>query len=78
MDSGSVSPAEDVTMGKAQTVYNTVVANAGCAYAADTLACLCTVPYPTYLAAANSVSNIFSVSKVLRVLSSEHKDCINL
>ena len=60
MDSGSIVPAENVTTSKAQTVYNTVVRAAGCASSSDTLACLRSVDYTTFLNAANSVPGIFS------------------
>jgi carboxylesterase type B len=40
MDSGSIVPSDPVDCTKSQIVYNTVVQNAGCSGAADTLACL--------------------------------------
>jgi hypothetical protein len=49
MDSGSIVPADPVNSPKAEAVFNTVVQNAGCANAADTLACLRSVDYTTYL-----------------------------
>lgn len=55
MDSGSILPAEPIDGEKAQTVYNTVVENAGCKSADDTLECLRGVDYETYLNAVNSV-----------------------
>lgn len=64
MDSGSIVPAENVSSPKAQLIYNTVVANAGCSGASDTLACLRTLDYQTYLNAANSVPGIFSYSSL--------------
>lgn len=64
MDSGTVVPADTVTSSKAQTVYNSVVSVAGCSGASDTLACLRTVPYATFLNAANSVPGIFSYAAV--------------
>lgn len=60
MDSGSVVPADPVTAPQAQTIYNTVVSNAGCSGSSDELACLRSVSYDTYLSAANSVPAIFS------------------
>jgi acetylcholinesterase len=49
MDSGSIVPADPVDCAKSQIVYNTVVQNAGCTAAEDTLACLRSVDYQTYL-----------------------------
>jgi len=59
MDSGSVVPALNVTHPKPQAIYDTVVKNAGCSGSADTLACLRSLDYTTYLNAANSVPAIF-------------------
>ena len=64
MDSGSVIPADPVDCPKSQVVYDTVVKAAGCSAAADTLACLRTVNYTTYLNAANSVPGIFDYPSV--------------
>lgn len=64
MDSGSVVPAENVTVAKAQVIYDTVVKNAGCSSASDTLECLRSVDYATYLNAANSVPGIFSYTSL--------------
>jgi carboxylesterase type B len=64
MNSGSVVPAEPVDSAKAQVVYDLVVSKAGCASASDTLACLRSVDYSTYLNAANSVPGILSYSTV--------------
>jgi hypothetical protein len=59
MDSGSVVPADPVTAPQAQNVYDTVAAAAGCS-GADSLACLRSVSYETFLNAASSVPGIFS------------------
>jgi carboxylesterase type B len=64
MDSGSIVPADAVDCPKAQTVYNTVVANAGCSTASSTLDCLRSVDYDTFLGATNSVPGILSYSSV--------------
>jgi carboxylesterase type B len=64
MNSGSVVPAEPVDGPKGQAVYDLVVKEAGCASASDTLACLRSLPYNTYLNAANSVPGILSYSTV--------------
>lgn len=60
MNSGSAVPADPVDSPKAQAVYDAVVANAGCAGEADTLACLRSVPYETFLNASNSVPSLLS------------------
>ncbi|KAK4990791.1 hypothetical protein LTR50_002327 [Elasticomyces elasticus] len=64
MDSGSIVPADPVDCPKSEVVYNMVVQNAGCAGASDTLACLRTIDYTTYLNAANSVPGIFGYNSV--------------
>ncbi len=64
MNSGSVIPADPVDCPKGQAIYNQVVAKAGCAGAADTLACLRAAPYDKFLAAANSVPAILSYNSV--------------
>ncbi|KAF1962320.1 lipase 3 precursor [Byssothecium circinans] len=64
MNSGSLVPADPVDGTKGQAVYNQVVSKAGCSSAADTLACLRSVDYTTYLNAANSVPGILSYSTV--------------
>ena len=64
MNSGSVVPADPVDDTKGQKVYDTVVAKAGCSSASDTLACLRSVDYTTYLNAANSVPGLLSYSTV--------------
>ncbi|KAK3616879.1 hypothetical protein LTR22_026919 [Elasticomyces elasticus] len=64
MDSESITPANNVTTPKAQTVYDTVVASAGCSSSADTLACLRRVDYTTFLNAANSVPASFGYRSV--------------
>jgi carboxylesterase type B len=64
MDSGSIVPADPVDCPKGQQIYNTVVAAAGCSGKSDTLACLRTVDYQTYLNAVNSVPGITSYNSV--------------
>jgi triacylglycerol lipase len=64
MNSGSLVPADPVDCKKGQAVYDTVVANAGCSSASDTLACLRGLDYTTMLNAANSVPGILSYSSV--------------
>ncbi|KAF7541738.1 hypothetical protein G7Z17_g11893 [Cylindrodendrum hubeiense] len=60
MNSGSVVPAAPVDGIKGQEIYDTVVKNAGCSSAADTLACLRGLDYADFLEAANSVPGILS------------------
>lgn len=64
MNSGSIVPANPVDTAKGQKVYNKVVAEAGCAAAADTLDCLRSVDYETFLNAAGSNPGIFSYNSV--------------
>jgi carboxylesterase type B len=64
MDSGSIVPADPVDCPKAQTVYDTVVATAGCSGASSTLECLRGLDYETFLGATNSVPGILSYSSV--------------
>lgn len=64
MNSGSMIPADPVDCPKGQTIYNAVVAKAGCAAAKDTLACLRALPYDKFLDAANSVPSILSYNSV--------------
>jgi carboxylesterase type B len=64
MNSGSIIPADPVDCPKGQVVYDQVVEKAGCAAAADTLACLRATPYDKFLAAANSVPAILSYNSV--------------
>lgn len=64
MNSGSAVPADPVDCPKAQAIYDTVVANAGCAGQADTLNCLRSVPYDTFLKASNSVPSLLSYSSL--------------
>lgn len=53
-----------MTAPQAQAIYNTVVDNAGCSTAADTLACLRSLDYTTFLNAVNSVPAIFGYRSV--------------
>lgn len=64
MNSGSIVPAKPMDDAKPQAVYDMVVKNAGCSGASDTLACLRSVDYNTYLNAANSVPGLLSYSSV--------------
>lgn len=60
MNSGTIVPANDVTTPKAQNIYNSVVENAGCSDASDTLVCLREADYQTFLNAVTAVPGIFS------------------
>ena len=64
MNSGSIVPADPVDCPKGQAIYDTVAAAAGCGSAADSLACLRTVPYSTLLNATNSVPGLLSYSSI--------------
>ncbi|KAM3082730.1 hypothetical protein ACMFMF_002383 [Clarireedia jacksonii] len=64
MDSGSVIPADPVDCPKGQEVYNAVVSAAGCSGASDTLSCLRSLDYTTYLNAANSVPSLSGYNSV--------------
>ncbi|KAK2072931.1 hypothetical protein P8C59_007253 [Phyllachora maydis] len=64
MNSGSIVPTDRVDCPKAQAVYDTVVRNAGCSGAPDTLNCLRQVDYNKLLDAVNSVPGIISYSAV--------------
>ncbi|KAF4617351.1 hypothetical protein D9613_005823 [Agrocybe pediades] len=58
MESGAPIPVGDITHG--QKYYDSIVADTGCSKAADTLACLRTVPYASLKAAINKTPGIFS------------------
>jgi carboxylesterase type B len=64
MNSGSIVPADPVDCPKGQIIYDTVVEQAGCSAASDTLACLREVDYDTLLGAMNSVPGLLSYSSV--------------
>lgn len=64
MDSGSAVPAEPVDCPRSQDIYDTVVREAGCADATNTLDCLRSADYDTFLHAANSVPGVLSYSSV--------------
>jgi carboxylesterase type B len=64
MNSGSVIPADPVDCARAQEVYDTVVAAAGCSSAANSLECLREADYDTFLGAANSVPALLSYTSV--------------
>lgn len=64
MNSGSITPTEDIDSAKAQAIYDTVAANAGCAAPATTssLDCLRAADYAVFLRAVNSVPGVLSYS----------------
>ncbi|KAK3937993.1 cholinesterase [Diplogelasinospora grovesii] len=64
MNSGSIAPVDPVDSPKAELVYQTVLANAGCSSAPEPLQCLRDLDYNTFLNAANSVPAIFSYHSV--------------
>ncbi|KAJ7480554.1 carotenoid ester lipase precursor [Mycena latifolia] len=63
MQSGSPIPVGPIENG--QQYYDAIVAKTGCSGAADTLACLRTVPYATLLAAQNASPGIFSYQSLV-------------
>ncbi|XDG03189.1 hypothetical protein ABKA04_002804 [Annulohypoxylon sp. FPYF3050] len=64
MDSGSIVPADPVDCDRCQDIYDKVVSEAGCSGAADTLECLRSADYNTFLNAANSVPGILGYTSV--------------
>ncbi|RTE74535.1 hypothetical protein BHE90_011021 [Fusarium euwallaceae] len=64
MNSGSVVPAEPVDSPKAQEIFDTVVQNAGCASASNSLDCLRGLSYDKFLDAANSVPGLLSYNSL--------------
>jgi carboxylesterase type B len=64
MDSGSVVPADPVDCPRAQDIYNTVVDKARCSEVSDTLACLRSIDYETFLKATTSVPGVFDYQSV--------------
>ena len=64
MNSGTVIPVDPVDCPKGQNVYDTVVREAGCNGAQDTLRCLRDLDYADFLSAANSVPGILSYSSL--------------
>lgn len=55
MESGSIIPTDAADCPKAQQIYDMVVDTAGCAGSSDTLSCLRSVDYATFLDAVSSV-----------------------
>ncbi|KAJ5392508.1 hypothetical protein N7509_007998 [Penicillium cosmopolitanum] len=64
MDSGSITPAESVDSERAQAVYDGVVEAGGCQGSSDTLECLRSLDYNTFLSAVTSRPGLFSWSGV--------------
>ncbi|KAF1814103.1 putative extracellular lipase [Eremomyces bilateralis CBS 781.70] len=64
MNSGGVIPADPIDGVKGQLIYDTVVKNAGCSRASDTLQCLRELSYNDFLDAANSVPAMLSYFSV--------------
>ncbi|KAH7903320.1 Alpha/Beta hydrolase protein [Hygrophoropsis aurantiaca] len=63
MESGSAYPVGDISRG--QPYYDALVADTGCATAADTLDCLRGVPYDTLLAAVDRSPSIFAYQSLV-------------
>ena len=55
MNSGTLFPADPVDTAKAQAIYDTVVEEANCTHTNNTLDCLRSVDYDTFVRATNSV-----------------------
>jgi carboxylesterase type B len=64
LDSGSVVPADPVDCPRAEDIYNTVMDKCGCSRATDTLACLRTIDYETFLEATTSIAGAFDYQSV--------------
>ncbi|KAH7351284.1 cholinesterase [Rhexocercosporidium sp. MPI-PUGE-AT-0058] len=64
MDSGSLTPADVVDGPRPQGIYDAVVKDAGCSGSADTLACLRSLDYLTFLRATTSVPAAFDYQSV--------------
>lgn len=64
MDSGSLVPADPVDGVKGNAIYDAVVEAANCSESADTLSCLRSVSYETFLEATTSVPGIFDYESV--------------
>ncbi|KAL2071121.1 hypothetical protein VTL71DRAFT_12356 [Oculimacula yallundae] len=64
MDSGSLTPAAPVDSLRPQGIYDAVVKEAGCSGSVDTLACLRSVDYLTFLRATTSVPGAFDYQSV--------------
>ncbi|CZT41728.1 related to cholinesterase [Rhynchosporium secalis] len=64
MDSGSITPAAPIDSPRPQGIYDAVVKEAGCSGSADTLACLRSIDYLTFLRATTSVPGTFDYQSV--------------
>ncbi|RDL33270.1 Carboxylic ester hydrolase [Venustampulla echinocandica] len=64
MDSGGITPADPVDCPRAEAVYDQVVKAAGCANAADSLACLRSINYTTFYNAATTLPGLGTNSAV--------------
>ncbi|KAI8944018.1 sterol esterase [Xylaria longipes] len=64
MNSGSLVPADKVDCERCQHLYDQVVSSAGCSGSQDTLQCLRSADYDTFLKAANSVPGILGYTSV--------------
>ncbi|CAH0004402.1 unnamed protein product [Clonostachys byssicola] len=58
--SGGILPAQSIDSAKAQAVYDRVVTHAGCSEASDTLECLRSVDYTTFLNAVSAAPGMLS------------------
>ena len=62
MDSGSITPAEAVDSERSQTIYDGVVEAGGCQKSSNTLECLRSLDYHTFLSAVTSRPGLLSWS----------------
>ncbi|KAJ7755296.1 carotenoid ester lipase precursor [Mycena maculata] len=69
MQSSASVPIGSINNG--QKYYDTIVEQTGCSGAADTLACLRTVPYPTLKAAQNTLPGLFSYQLIISPTSTD-------
>ncbi|QSZ33282.1 hypothetical protein DSL72_002870 [Monilinia vaccinii-corymbosi] len=64
MDSGTITVADPIDSPRAQAVYDQVVHASGCANSTNTLSCLRSVDYKTYLAATLSLPSAISYTSI--------------
>ena len=64
MNSGTLFPADPVDTAKAQAIYDTVVEEANCTHTNNTLDCLRSVDYDTFVRATNSVPSSTSYNSI--------------
>jgi acetylcholinesterase len=71
MQSGAPTTPTDISAG--QTIYNQIVEETRCASSGDTLQCLRTVPFDTFMAAVNKTPDNFNPTQAsLEALTMPH------